>query len=288
MGRQQTLQVPGYQVVRLIGNGARSSIWEIRKANTDKSFALKRVIRRRPEDARFLEQARGEYEIGRQLEHPNLRGIHELRRVRKLIRLSEIHLLMEFFDGTDLQTRRPEEPLAVAEVFLQAAAALKYMNDKGCVHADIKPNNILVDERAHAMVIDLGQSCPIGTVKPRIQGTPDFIAPEQVRRMPLDARTDVFNFGAALYWTLTGRAIPTALPKAGAVSLSSEMIVTPPEQHNPAVTPPLSKLVMDCVEFQPGNRPQSMGDVKSRLELICHTLRRAAAQPVVEPASEEG
>ena len=123
-------------------------------------------------------------------------------------------------------------------------------------------------------IIDMGQSCPVGTIKERIQGTPDFIAPEQVHRRPLDGRTDAFNLGAALYWTLTGRAIPTALPRRGAVTLVSEMAVMRPEELNDEVTQPLSKLVMDCIEPMPDKRPASMNEVVSRLGLIAHTLRK--------------
>ena len=62
-------------------------------------------------------------------------------------------------------------------------------------------------------IIDLGQSCPIGTTKSRIQGTPDYIAPEQVKRRTLGPRTDVFNLGATMYWALTGKNVPTLIPK---------------------------------------------------------------------------
>jgi serine/threonine-protein kinase len=123
-------------------------------------------------------------------------------------------------------------------------------------------------------VIDLGQSCRIGTIKQRIQGTPDFIAPEQVHRRPLDSRTDVYNFGAALYWTVTGKAIPTVLPRERATNLKSDYVVTPPEKVNERVSAPLSKLIIDCVEMAPADRPESMSTVAARLGLIAHSLTR--------------
>jgi len=138
----------------------------------------------------------------------------------------------------------------------------------------MKPNNIIVGQDGKVKIIDLGQSCPVGTLKERIQGTPDFIAPEQVHRRPLDSRTDVYNFGATLYWTLTGNAIPTVLPKQRSMHFKSDMHVIPPERFNSQVTPSLSKLVTDCVEMQPSQRPESMSAVAARLSLIAHTTSR--------------
>jgi serine/threonine-protein kinase len=148
------------------------------------------------------------------------------------------------------------------------------MNTNGIVHADTKPNNIMVCPEGNVKVIDLGQSCPVGTVKARIQGTPDFIAPEQVHRRPVDGRTDVFNFGATIYWTLTGRPIPTVLPKEGSLTLNNGQRITPPEQLNPQIPKPLGKLVTDCIEITPAQRPASMNEVLSRLSLISKQLAR--------------
>ncbi|MFP4105491.1 MAG: serine/threonine-protein kinase [Phycisphaerae bacterium] len=272
MSNQQTLAVSGYHVVQLLGSGARSTIWQVKNRADGEFAALKRVVKRQSTDQRFLEQAFNEYEIGRDLDHPNIRRIYELRRIKKWFAVKEIHLLMEYCEGHTLQDKRPKDVVTAARIFVKVGEALTYMNSQGIVHADMKPNNIVITPAGEVKVIDLGQSCPVGTVKKRVQGTPDFIAPEQVHRRPLDSRTDVFNFGASLYWTLTGRAIPTILPKKGAVTLMAEQSLTPPENHNPDVGAPLSKLVMDCVEPQPPHRPKSMKDVLARLTLITRSL----------------
>jgi len=274
MSTSQTLDVPGYQVVQYLGSGARSTIWQIRDSHSNELFVLKRVVKHTPSDLRFLDQAVNEYEVGCHLEHDNIRRVISLRRVKHWMALREVHLIMEFCEGATLQDQPPRGVLQAAEIFCQVASAMAYMNSRGFVHADMKPNNIVVAPSGLAKIIDLGQSCPIGTVKPRIQGTPDFIAPEQVRRGPLDARTDVFNFGATLYWTLTGKPIATTLPKKRGM-LVADMIVQPPDELNPRIPRALSLLVMDCVEIRPSRRPPSMNDVASRLALITHALRKA-------------
>lgn len=270
-----TLAVPGYQVIRFLGGGARSTIWEVRDGQTGEVFALKRVVKRRAGDWRFLEQTINEYEIGSWLHHPGVRRILGIRRIRRWLQVRQVLLVMEMCQGQTLQARRPESVAEAVGVFCQVAAALAYMNEQGFVHADTKPNNVVVSDGGSAKIIDLGQSCPIGTVKPRIQGTPDFIAPEQVHRRPLDVRTDVFNLGASLYWTLSGHVIPTLRPKEGSPLPASQRI-PPVEQFNPRVPESLSKLVSECIEALPASRPDSMNQVLARLSLTARELERSA------------
>jgi serine/threonine-protein kinase len=272
MTSSQILKVPGHKVVQYLGSGAGSTIWQIRNGQTGEDLALKRVVKRQPSDVRFLNQAINEYEVASRLDHPAMRRIHRMRRVKKWLQLSEIHLFMELCEGTTLQESRPEDVREVVRIFSQVGQALVHVNSRGFVHSDMKPNNIVVRPDGSVKIIDLGQSCSIGTIKERIQGTPDFIAPEQVHRRPLDSRTDVFNFGAALYWTLTGQPIPTALPRGSIGSLKVENVLQPPEQLNENVPASLSKLVTDCVQPNPSHRPGSMSEVLSRLNLIAHTL----------------
>ena len=274
MSTVQTLEVPGYQVMRFLGSGARSTIWRIRDRRTDESYALKRVVKRHASDGRFLQQAINEYTVAQHLEHAVIRRIHSLRRVKRWLSVREILLVMELCHGKTIQDSRPGTTAEAVRIFLQVAGSLAYMNSAGFVHADIKPNNIIVASDDTVKVIDLGQSCPIGTVKERIQGTPDFIAPEQVHRRPLDARTDVFNFGATFYWTLTGRPIPTALPKQGSMMLKTDMSAKPADHLNPDIPGPLSKLIGDCIEPRRSRRPSSMREVSSRLELVLHVIQR--------------
>jgi serine/threonine-protein kinase len=264
----QTLELPGYQVMQFLGSGARSTIWQVRDTRTHEVFALKRVVKHDASDLRFLEQAVNEYDVASRLDHKVIRKVHHLRRVKKWMSLREVLLVMELCDGSNVQSERPTEIPEIIRIFSEVAGALAYMNSQGFVHADMKPNNIIVSPSGAVKIIDLGQSCTIGTVKQRIQGTPDYIAPEQVLRRPLDARTDVFNFGASLYWTITGKPIPTCLPKTGGAVLITDQAVPLPEELNPATPIPLSRLVMDCIQIQPNRRPATMTEVASRLSVV--------------------
>ncbi|MCK4625965.1 MAG: serine/threonine protein kinase, partial [Phycisphaerae bacterium] len=254
---RERLRIHGYEVLEYLGSGARSTIWRLRDNKTGQFCALKRVVRHSGDDNRFFEQAINEFEVAANFDHPAIRKYYRIRKVRSLLKLQELHLFMELCPGNSCQNNRPETVSQAAMIFLTVAEALTHMHSRWFVHADIKPNNIIVSDDGTVKIIDFGQSCPIGTVKERIQGTPDFIAPEQVYRRPLDGRTDMFNFGASLYWTLTGHAIPTIMPKkVSNVPMISDLRTKPPEELNDKVPAPLSRLVMDCIEPDPIRRPQ--------------------------------
>ncbi len=272
--------------MQYLGSGARSTIWQIKDCRSGQVYALKRVVKKQSSDNRFLEQAENEYQVSQSFDHDSIRKILRIRRVKRWLSLREIHLFMEFCPGNTIQEHRPESVPHTVDIFIQVGKALEHINQQGFVHADMKPNNILIDRQGTAKIIDLGQSCPIGTTKQRIQGTPDFIAPEQVHRRPLDARTDVYNFGAALYWALTGKPIPTVLAnKRDGVQQINDLAVTPPDELNPEIPPSLSKLILDCIQLRPQSRPQNMEKVHSRLSLVAYMLNRNEDQPP-DPSGE--
>jgi len=164
------------------------------------------------------------------------------------------------------------------------------MHDLGYLHTNIKPNNILLTDNGSIKIIDFGQSCPIGFKKPRIQGTPDYIAPEQVERRRLTQQTDVFNLGATLYWALTGKAYPTVIGKGGQRQTTHHRsLIPPPHELNNDVPPGLSKLSMDCCRHDPPRRPMGMKEVISRLETARQVLakRRSSASGMPSPASDQ-
>lgn len=268
----------GYQVIDLVGQGAGSSIYAVSDPETRQLYALKHVVRRKEKDIRFIQQLESEYEVGKLARHPGLRKCHDVKYERTMLRkITSAALIMELFDGLSMEMDLPAELPEVVRCFIETARALEALHGLGFVHCDLKPNNILLNPAGQVKVIDLGQACKIGTVKQRIQGTPDYISPEQVRREAVTIRTDVFNLGATMYWALSGRKLPTmfTLRKTENSFLLDDAMDTP-MAVNPAVPEPLSNLAMECVRSNPSKRPSDMGEVISRLEVIRHGLMQAA------------
>ncbi len=274
-----------YEVLERLGEGAGSTIYAVSDPRTNQVYALKHVVRSGQKDIRFVEQMESEFEISRQFNHPNLRKSYELK-INKtmLVKVTEAFLVMELVDGKPLDVRPPGGMMEIVDTFMQAAQGLKAMHALGYAHCDIKPNNILRSENGAVKVIDFGQGCKIGTVKERIQGTPDYIAPEQVARRPISVQTDVFNLGATFYWILTGKNIPTlyTVNKKGDNSFLLDQTIQTPADINPRVPAGLSSLVMECVATKPSKRPADMDQVIMRLDLIKHILQKGGAS-VTQP-----
>ena len=273
-------QIAGYRVLAKIGEGAASLLYAVQDPKSKQVYALKHVAKHTDRDNRFLEQTEVEHDVGSKLDHPNVRGVFKLIRHRKIFKVSSIDLLLELVDGTPLDQRKPASHAEAVSIFSQVARGLAHMHGRGFVHADIKPHNIMVDEDTHAKIIDLGQACPIGAVKKRIQGTPGYMAPEQAHRQAITAKTDVYNLGATMYNVLVGEVIPTALPPkkeensifSGALDASQVEAPVPPDTKDPTVHPLLSRQILDCVQIRPDDRPESMDFVANRLELIEEVL----------------
>jgi len=265
------LKVGDFAIIKRLGTGAHSTIYLATDKQNNTNVALKRIIFEKPEDVRVFEQTENEYKVSLRIDHPYVRKCYKMKKIRSFLKVKELLLSMELFEGQTLEDSPSLSLLDVLLVFRMVASGLNAMHREGFVHCDIKPNNILLDKSGAIKIIDLGQSCKIGTVKQRIQGTPDYIAPEQVNRKSLGPKTDIFNLGATMYWALTGGNIPTLIPKKDSLGLPiNKPRRAPHEVRNIPVG--ISKLVMDCVKDDPAERPRNMVMVISRLDLLVHSI----------------
>jgi eukaryotic-like serine/threonine-protein kinase len=266
------LDIGGFTIKKRIGTGARTTIYLATDDVDGTEVALKRVIFEKPEDARIFEQVEAEYKIAKRVNHPYIRKCYKLKKLRSMFRTTEMLLAMEYFDGQSLEDGPALSLLDVLLVFRMVATGLNAMHQRGLVHCDIKPNNILLSKAGAIKIIDLGQSCRTGTTKRRIQGTPDYIAPEQVRRKPLGPKTDICNLGATMYWALTGKTVPTLIPKKDPFGLPVQEPIRQPNEIRTQIPLGISKLVMDCVAEDLAKRPTDMTTVISRLDLMIHSI----------------
>ncbi|MBL4591359.1 MAG: serine/threonine protein kinase [Phycisphaerales bacterium] len=279
--------VEGYRIMSEIGRGAASIIYLVQDPKNKQVWALKHVAKTNPKSQRFMDQAEIEYKIASQLDHDSIRKIPKMIKTGSILKSTGLILVMELVDGISLHEEKPELLDELVDVFRQTASALAQMHDRGFVHADMKPHNVIVGRslggKLSAKLIDLGQSCKSGTIKKRIQGTPDYIAPEQVHRREITPKTDMYNFGATMYWVLSGKNIPTAMGTSQDSLMGSrdDALIERPipiSEILPDIPERLCDLIMHCVEVDPDKRPGSMDDVTNKLDLILGIVRADAVE----------
>lgn len=288
--RSQPKKIGNFTVLAKLGEGAASLLYAVQNPNSKQVSALKYVEKTGEKSQRFLDQVETEYAIGSKLEHGSIRKVRKLIKHRKLLKVTALSMIMELVDATTLDQKLPRNHGQAVDIFLQVASGLSHMHGRGYVHADIKPNNVLVTEDGHVKIIDLGQACAIGTIKKRIQGTPGYMAPEQAHRGEITPKTDIYNLGAMMYWVLVGEVIPTSMPPKGtndrlvnsAVDADKVELPIAPHERNSRIHTLLSKQIMDCVQPNPNSRPDSMAVVVNRLELIRDVLN----EPISSAASK--
>ena len=262
-----------YEIGQSLGTGRCSTVYEARDKH-NKLVAIKHIQINDLASKRAAQAAIHEYEIIRDVDHPQLRRAHHAIRKRGLLGLKWVATVLEMVDGKSLDDRPAKTPLQTFTIFRQAAVGLAHLHRQGLVHADLKPQNIMVTARMDTKVIDFDQSCPIGTVKDKIQGTTDFMAPEQARAKAITAQTDIYNLGASLYWYLLDRPVHTDSPEASAHlgrRGGSDLVLHEERTDLPKA---VTKLVDDCLEEDPRQRPQSMKAVADRLKMVETVLRQ--------------
>ena len=270
-GEAMAVDIPNYRVIQKLGTGAQSRIFRARNMRNGKDYTVKIVKVVKPEDAGFVELLRAEYAIGTSVDHPVIRKVYELRMMRHRLRVRGAILFMEYVDGVSMGDKEFQYPLPdVLRFFGMVAEGLQAMHLSGYVHADLKPTNILVTPDERVKLIDLGQSARIHEAKTRVQGTIDYMAPEQVQRGVLDERTDVFGLGGTLHKVLTGKAIATDMNQT--ISMHSQSLVGRRlEEIRDSVMHELptcvSRLINDCCQANPYDRLPDMAAVIRRIEL---------------------
>ena len=286
-----TLEIPNYRILEKVGEGAQTRLYRARCTRTGKDYTVKTIKITRPEDSSYVELLRNEHAIGSLLDHPVLRKVYELRLLRHRFRVRGAMLFMEYVEGVSLSDREFDASLPdVLGILGEVAIGLHAMHGAGWVHADLKPSNVLVSTDGKVKLIDFGQSSRIHQAKPRIQGTIDYIAPEQVQRGTLDQRTDVFGLGALLHRVVTGRPIATEMNQT--VSLHSQGNVGKRvAQHRPGIVEEVpicvARLIEEACQSRPQDRLPDMPAWIERINLARTILEKRAAGAAASAASAE-
>src|SRR5207245_228973 len=229
-------------------------------------FAIKLLLPEKMEDEEHRRLLVHEAEVGISLAHPNI------IKIVKLVKNEDVpYFVMEFFPAGNLKLRIMHKKWdfikeKAHDIFKQAATALAYMSASGWVHRDVKPDNIMVNSAGEVRLIDfaLAQRITRGKLfhkKGNVAGTRSYMSPEQIRGERLDARADIYSFGATMYEVVTGRPPFRAASPQELLAKQIAEKATSPQVYNPDVTDEFAALVLRMLAKKREDRPKDFHEV---------------------------
>src|SRR3954447_473584 len=292
----------GHRIEGIAGRGGMGVVYRATHLALDHVVAMKVISAQLVGDEIFRERFRSESRIAVSIRHPNVVQIHHAGEENGLI-----FVTMDLIEGTDLRRLINKEgkvaPERAVELVSQAAAALDAAHAKGLVHRDVKPGNILLEQRAqgeHAYLTDFGLTKRIEatsgvTATGAFVGTLDYVAPEQIKGARVDARTDVYALGCVLYELLTGRP-PFAGQEEKVAKIYAHLQEDPPPllARGRGIPEDLDAVIARALSKEPSERFPSAGDLaraaRAALEakpvtVAEHTVAVGAAAPDSDPAA---
>jgi hypothetical protein len=257
-----------YRLLSLIGTGGMAEVYRARDTRLPREVAVKVLPATLASDPSYVQRFRSEARRVAKLRHPNIVPVYEFGEQDGLLYLVMPLLGESLRDRMSRAGGRLPIPEALA-VAIQVAEALEAAHVQGIVHRDVKPENVLLDPDGSALLTDFGIARELaflrrpGSVQTLAAtglpvGTPEYMAPEQLRGGPVDQRADVYGLGAVLYELLTGRAPHEAATPYEVAALSLTAPIIPPSKLNPDIGPQLEAVMMMALSRDVNQRYHSL------------------------------
>jgi serine/threonine protein kinase len=273
-------QISHYRIIKTLGAGGMGEVYLAKDTTLGRRVALKLLRHEQRYDGDRLQRFIQEAKLASALNHPNIVTIHEVGEAN-----DRHYIATEFIDGETLRaslarTGRMELPAAL-RVATQVASALTAAHEAGLVHRDVKPENIMLRRDGYVKVLDFGiakltEPPPaadsdatrsamslVQTESGMVLGTTQYMSPEQAAGAKVDARSDIFSFGAVLYEMVVGQP---AFEGPSRMAIVAGILTREPAPLPPSVPPLVAKIIVRCLQKEPAARYQTVGALKLAVE----------------------
>jgi len=259
-----------YQIVGPVGEGGMAAVYKAYQPSMERYVALKVLPRTYAEDPQFVSRFKREATLLAQLQHPHILPVFDSG-----IAEGYTYIVMPFIQGGKLTDLMKGEPLPLArirQVIAQVGDALDYAHERGMIHRDVKPSNVLIDERGNCLLTDFGLARMVEdsvnlTSTGTIMGTPAYMSPEQGSGQKIDARSDIYSLGIVLFEMATGRAPYQAETPVAIVFKHIRDPLPLPRKVNPQLTEAVERVTLKALSKRPEDRYQAAGDMVRAIQL---------------------
>lgn len=296
-------QFGSYQIVAPLGEGGMAAVYKAYQPGMDRYVALKILPRHFASEPQFVARFEQEARVLAQLQHPHILPVFDYGQAE-----GYTYIVMPFLQSGDLTDLLKGQPLSldqIGRIISQIGDALDYAHSRGLVHRDVKPSNVLLDERGNCLLTDFGiakivESSSKLTATGGILGTPVYMSPEQSQTQKLDGRSDIYSLGIVLYELATGRVPYQAETPMAVVIKHMNDPLPPPRRVNPALPETVERVILRALAKQPEDRYATAGEMVEALQTALaevgpsQTLAddvaitvSTAARPVLEAESQK-
>src|SRR5580693_36030 len=245
-----------YRIIGLLGRGGMGEVYRATDLTLGQSVALKFLPEEASRNPRLLERFHGEVRVARQVSHPNVCRVYDIGEIEGMPFIS-----MEYVDGEDLASLLTRIGRLPADKALETArklcAGLAAAHDRGVIHRDLKPQNIMMNKRGEVVIMDFGLASVAGGLSgaEARNGTPAYMAPEQLKGSEVTAKSDIYSLGLVLYEIFTGKKPFDA--KSVRQLLEMQESITLPSMTTSAadIDPLVEKVIRRCLDPDPAKRP---------------------------------
>ncbi len=275
-------QIPGYTVLGKLGSGAMATVFKAKQVSLDRVVAIKVLPKRYSSNVQFIERFYAEGRAAATLNHPNIVQAIDVGRA------GEYHyFVMEYVEGRtvfdDIVRHKRYGESDALDVIIQVAEALEHAHDKGLIHRDVKPKNIMITREGIVKLADMGLARAMSDKEAaeaeagRAFGTPYYISPEQIRgEVNIGPQADIYSLGATLYQMVTGRVPFTGKSPSDVMHKHIKEALTPPDHLNPRLSAGISEVIEMMMAKSQRDRYKTMPDLLTDLR----ALQQGEAPPI--------